>query len=67
MMGDKSLPDRPPEKRSKAWLWNLLITISVVIGMMGLARIRPELAWGAAAIGLMGLVVSFYIAGRSQR
>ncbi len=67
MMRKESLPNKPPEKSNKAWLWNLLITVSVVIGMMGFARVRPELAWGAAALGLVGLIVFFYFAGRSER
>ena len=66
-MGDKFLPNKPPEKGNKAWLWNLLITASVVIGMMGLARMQPELAWGVAAFGPVGLVIFFYLAGRSER
>jgi len=66
MMRNKSLSNEPPEKRGKAWVWNALITVSVIVGMIGLARVSPELAWGIAAIGLLGLVIFFYLAGRSE-
>lgn len=64
-MRNRTLPEKPPEKRGKPWLWNGLITTSVVVAMLGLSRISPELAYGIAALGLLGLGIFFYLAGRS--
>lgn len=66
-MQKKSLPKGQSEKPRKTWLWNTLITLAVVVGMMGLARIEPLIAWGASALGAVGLAVFFYLAGRSER
>ncbi|WP_454599104.1 hypothetical protein [Qipengyuania sp. SM2507] len=57
---------RKSPKSSRSWLWHVLITVAVVIGMMGLVRIDPLFAWLAAAIGLAGLAGFFYLAGRVE-
>lgn len=66
-IGDMSRDVKDVEKRKKGWLANTLITGAVVVGMMGLARLSPSIAWVIAASGLGALIVFFYWAGRLER
>lgn len=54
---------RDPVKSSSKPVRHLAIIVSVVIGMMGLARLDPLVAWIAAVLGLGTLLVLFYLAG----
>jgi hypothetical protein len=53
-------------KRKKGWLLNGLITLATIVTMLGLARISPSGAWIISAVGLFGLLVFFYLAGRQN-
>ena len=54
------------EKRKKGWLLDGLITLATVVALIGLARVSPLTAWSISAVGLVCLLVFFYIAGRQN-
>ena len=43
-----------------------LITVATVIALIGLARVSPLTAWTISAVGLVCLLIVFYIAGRQN-
>ncbi|MHA3840620.1 hypothetical protein ACX0GZ_05300 [Sphingomonas aestuarii] len=53
-----------PKESTRRWLAGLAITLTTVIALFGFWRLSPGLTFLIACVALVGLIISFWIAGK---
>ena len=61
-----SRPVNTPDKTAtgRSWLAGLAVTITTLVCLFGFWRLAPGTTFVIAALALVGMIVSFWIAGR---
>lgn len=58
----------PPQKRKRdsgrAWLSGLAITLTTIVSLLGFWRLAPGTTFAIAVVALIGVAISFWVAGK---
>jgi hypothetical protein len=57
--------ERPPDMKRK-WLSGLAITLTALVALFGFWHLAPGATFVVACLALVGLVISFWVAGASD-
>ena len=63
---DAQMSRRSPRKKEtpRSWLSGLAIVLTTLIALFGFWRLSPEITFVVACLALVGLCISFWIAGK---